>query len=59
MLGPYGSSKVTCLRLIADFNSFPAGLSLSLVNPPAISHPWGRGMIFFQDYALFPHMSIL
>ncbi len=38
MLGPSGSGKTTCLRLIAGFDSFPAGLSLSLVNPPAICH---------------------
>ncbi len=36
MLGPSGSGKTTCLRLIADSNSFPAGLSLFLVRPPAI-----------------------
>lgn len=38
MLGPSGSGKTTCLRLIAGSNSFPAGLSLYLVNPPAICH---------------------
>ena len=61
MLGPSGSGKTTCLRLICWIRTaFPAGLSLFLVRPASNLPPWEPGREYcLQDYALFPHMSIL
>ncbi len=59
MLGPSGSGKTTCLRMIAGFDH-PTGASIPLhgqgvSNPP----PNDRDVnTVFQDYALFPHMTI-
>jgi putative spermidine/putrescine transport system ATP-binding protein len=59
MLGPSGSGKTTCLRMIAGFdrptygNIFLYGQDVS--NLP----PYERDVnTVFQDYALFPHMTI-
>src|SRR5947207_15552434 len=59
MLGPSGSGKTTCLRMIAGFE------------PPSAGHVWLNGRevtrvppydrdvnTVFQDYALFPHMTV-
>ena len=59
MLGPSGSGKTTCLRLIAGFEQPTAGQielhGRSLVGVP----PYERDVnTVFQDYALFPHMSV-
>ncbi len=60
MLGPSGSGKTTCLRLIAGFEEPDAGeIALhgqSMLGVP----PYDRRVnTVFQDYALFPHMSVL
>ena len=60
MLGPSGSGKTTCLRLIAGFEQL-SGCSIAIFGKPASDlPPWERDVnTVFQDYALFPHMSIL
>ena len=59
MLGPSGSGKTTCLRLIAGFETPTAGevrLHGEVVNRRA---PYERDVnTVFQDYALFPHMTV-
>jgi len=59
MLGPSGSGKTTCLMMLAGFETATHGeirLGGRNINhvPP---HRRGIGMVF-QNYALFPHMSI-
>jgi putative spermidine/putrescine transport system ATP-binding protein len=59
MLGPSGSGKTTCLRMIAGFDQ-PTGGSIQL-HGQEVSNlpPYERDVnTVFQDYALFPHMSI-
>ena len=59
MLGPSGSGKTTCLMMLAGFE--PAthgeilldGTSINNISP----HKRGIGMVF-QNYALFPHMTV-
>ena len=60
MLGPSGSGKTTCLRLIAGFEQ-PDGGEISILGESANGvPPWKRHVnTVFQDYALFPHMTIL
>ncbi|MFH3434614.1 ABC transporter ATP-binding protein [Klebsiella aerogenes] len=60
MLGPSGSGKTTCLRLIAGFEQL-SGSSIRIFGQPASElPPWQRDVnTVFQDYALFPHMSII
>ncbi|OMP91797.1 ABC transporter ATP-binding protein [Raoultella terrigena] len=60
MLGPSGSGKTTCLRLIAGFEQLSGG-EISIFGQQASElPPWQRDVnTVFQDYALFPHMSIL
>ena len=60
MLGPSGSGKTTCLRLIAGFEQ-PDGGEISILGQSANGvPPWRRNVnTVFQDYALFPHMTIL
>src|SRR5262249_52943219 len=59
MLGPSGSGKTTSLRLIAGFEQPDAGaVRLAGVD---ITHrpPYARDVnTVFQDYALFPHMTV-
>jgi putative spermidine/putrescine transport system ATP-binding protein len=59
MLGPSGSGKTTTLRLIAGFERPDAG-SVSLDGVDVTTRPpYQRDVnTVFQDYALFPHMSI-
>jgi putative spermidine/putrescine transport system ATP-binding protein len=59
MLGPSGSGKTTCLRLIAGFER-PTSGTLELHGIPAAGvPPYERDVnTVFQDYALFPHMSV-
>jgi len=60
MLGPSGSGKTTCLRLIAGFESPDAGYVLLDGNDVTSRPPYERDVnTVFQDYALFPHMSVL
>ncbi|HEP0382670.1 TPA: ABC transporter ATP-binding protein [Klebsiella aerogenes] len=60
MLGPSGSGKTTCLRLIAGFEQLSGGSILIFGQPASELPPWQRDVnTVFQDYALFPHMSII
>jgi putative spermidine/putrescine transport system ATP-binding protein len=59
MLGPSGSGKTTCLMMLAGFEVATHGeiiLGGEGINniPP---HKRGIGMVF-QNYALFPHMTV-
>jgi iron(III) transport system ATP-binding protein len=64
LLGPSGCGKTTTLRLIAGFEQPQAGrITLEdrvLASPDTFVAPSQRrvGMVF-QDYALFPHLSVL
>lgn len=59
MLGPSGSGKTTCLRLIAGFER-PTSGSVHIFGKRADDIPPYRRNVntVFQDYALFPHMSV-
>ena len=59
MLGPSGSGKTTCLRLIAGFEQPTAGEILIHGQSVAGVPPYERDVnTVFQDYALFPHMTV-
>jgi putative spermidine/putrescine transport system ATP-binding protein len=60
MLGPSGSGKTTCLRLIAGFEQ-PTSGHISIFGETVEGVPPYRRDVntVFQDYALFPHMTIL
>ncbi|MEM7505389.1 MAG: ABC transporter ATP-binding protein [Pseudomonadota bacterium] len=59
MLGPSGSGKTTCLMMLAGFETAThgeiklAGQGINNIPP----HKRGIGMVF-QNYALFPHMTV-
>ena len=59
MLGPSGSGKTTCLMMLAGFEPPTHGAiylddsEISMLPP----HKRGIGMVF-QNYALFPHMTV-
>lgn len=60
LLGPSGSGKTTVLRMIAGFERPDAGTieldGVDVTNAP----PYARDVnTVFQDYALFPHMTVL
>jgi len=59
MLGPSGSGKTTCLMMLAGFE--PATHGEIYLNEQPINkvqpHKRGIGMVF-QNYALFPHMTV-
>jgi putative spermidine/putrescine transport system ATP-binding protein len=59
MLGPSGSGKTTCLRLIAGFEQ-PSSGTILLHNQNVVGvPPYDRDVnTVFQDYALFPHMTV-
>jgi putative spermidine/putrescine transport system ATP-binding protein len=60
MLGPSGSGKTTCLRLIAGFEHPTAGAVLLDGQDVSRIPPYERNVnTVFQDYALFPHLSVL
>jgi len=60
MLGPSGSGKTTCLRLIAGFELPDAGHVLLDGQDVSDVPPYERSVnTVFQDYALFPHMTVL
>ncbi|QCO56691.1 ABC transporter ATP-binding protein (plasmid) [Pseudorhodobacter turbinis] len=59
MLGPSGSGKTTCLMMLAGFETATHG-DILLDGKPINSvppHKRGIGMVF-QNYALFPHMTV-
>ncbi len=59
MLGPSGSGKTTCLMMLAGFEPATHG-EIFLGNRPINAvppHKRGIGMVF-QNYALFPHMTV-
>jgi putative spermidine/putrescine transport system ATP-binding protein len=59
MLGPSGSGKTTCLRLIAGFEQPTGGVVAIHGRDMAGVPPYDRDVnTVFQDYALFPHMSV-
>jgi putative spermidine/putrescine transport system ATP-binding protein len=59
LLGPSGSGKTTTLRLIAGFE-LPDGGRIELAGTDVSGRPpYARDVnTVFQDYALFPHMSV-
>jgi putative spermidine/putrescine transport system ATP-binding protein len=59
LLGPSGSGKTTCLRMIGGFTLPTAGRILIGGEDVSQRPPYARPVnTVFQDYALFPHMSI-
>ncbi|MEM8571928.1 MAG: ABC transporter ATP-binding protein [Pseudomonadota bacterium] len=59
MLGPSGSGKTTCLMMLAGFETATHG-EIRLAGKPINNippHKRGIGMVF-QNYALFPHMTV-
>jgi putative spermidine/putrescine transport system ATP-binding protein len=59
MLGPSGSGKTTTLRMIAGFELPTAGRILLHGQDVTAIPPFDRDVnTVFQDYALFPHMSV-
>ena len=59
LLGPSGSGKTTTLRLIAGFER-PDGGRIELAGRDVASMPPFQRPVntVFQDYALFPHMTV-
>ena len=59
MLGPSGSGKTTCLRLIAGFEQPDEGHIEIFGDTAEGVPPYKRNVnTVFQDYALFPHMTV-
>jgi putative spermidine/putrescine transport system ATP-binding protein len=59
MLGPSGSGKTTTLRMIAGFEQPTAGRILLHGKDVTGVPPFDRDInTVFQDYALFPHLSV-
>ena len=59
LLGPSGSGKTTCLRLIAGFDNPDNGRVLLDGEDVTDVPPYDRNLnTVFQDYALFPHMTV-
>jgi putative spermidine/putrescine transport system ATP-binding protein len=59
MLGPSGSGKTTTLRLIAGFETPDAGVVELAGEDVTGVPPYARDVnTVFQDYALFPHMTV-
>lgn len=60
MLGPSGSGKTTSLRLISGFDRPTSGKIKIFGKEMQSIPPYKRPVnTVFQDYALFPHMSVL
>ncbi len=59
MLGPSGSGKTTCLRLISGFE-LPSAGEIRIFGENCSDVPPNRRNVntVFQDYALFPHMTV-
>src|SRR5687768_14739702 len=63
LLGPSGCGKTTLLRLIAGFEEPDAGAVEVAGTPVAGNGTWvpperRRVGMVFQDYALFPHLTV-
>jgi putative spermidine/putrescine transport system ATP-binding protein len=59
LLGPSGSGKTTTLMLLAGFETPTAGEILLDGRPISALPPHKRAIgVVFQNYALFPHMSV-
>jgi len=59
MLGPSGSGKTTCLMMLAGFEPATHGEIFLKDNPINRVPPHKRGIgMVFQNYALFPHMTV-
>jgi iron(III) transport system ATP-binding protein len=63
LLGPSGCGKTTALRAIAGFIDPQTGdvalAGRSISQPGSVVPPERRGIgMVFQDYALFPHLSV-
>jgi spermidine/putrescine ABC transporter ATP-binding subunit len=60
LLGPSGCGKTTTLRMIAGFEE-PTEGEISIDGAPVVGVPPHRRQVntVFQQYALFPHMSVL
>ena len=59
MLGPSGSGKTTCLMMLAGFETPTNGEIYLNSNPISNIPPHKRGIgMVFQNYALFPHMTV-
>lgn len=59
LLGPSGSGKTTCLMMVAGFEPVTAGELILDGRPINRLPPHKRGIgVVFQNYALFPHMTV-
>ena len=59
LLGPSGSGKTTCLMMLAGFETPTSGAILIDGRPMHHVPPRRRGIgMVFQNYALFPHMTV-
>lgn len=59
LLGPSGSGKTTVLRMIAGFERPDAGTIELAGTDVTMTAPYARDVnTVFQDYALFPHMTV-
>ena len=60
MLGPSGSGKTTCLRMIAGFDRPTLGQIYLFGQDVSYLPPYERPVnTVFQDYALFPQMTVV
>ena len=59
LLGPSGSGKTTCLRMVAGFERPSAGHVFLFGRDVTDLAPYERDVnTVFQDYALFPHLTV-
>ena len=59
LLGPSGSGKTTCLMMLAGFETPTSGVIRIAGRPMQHLPPRRRGIgMVFQNYALFPHMTV-
>lgn len=59
LLGPSGSGKTTCLRLVGGFEQPTSGVVRLFGREMQGTPPYARAVnTVFQDYALFPHMTV-